>query len=347
MTSLRQRMLEDMQVRWLSPSTQQRYVQAVARFARHFGCSPAHLGPEQIRAYQVYLTTDRRLAASSLVVAPCRRSGSSIASTLKKDWTLDDVIPRAKRPRSLPVVPSQEEVAQFLNAVKAVKHRAILHVLRCGPAHLRGSPPHGVRHRQPTDGAARRQRRGTEGPLRDALAEAAGRPPPLVAGGTGPGIGSFPAPARRRRSRAGRSCLPAGLPPTARDSPKRFRRIRCAMCFAVHLLEAGTDQRTIQLLLGHRSLQTTAQYLWVATRTVCATASPLDLLPPAHLPTHPVGVSDGRAARRALRGGGLPPLRRCLPDRGRGRAVAGAMPRDDGHRAVVPHRRPRRPRRAV
>ena len=50
MTSLRQRLLEDMQVRWRSPSTQERYVQAVARFARHFGCSPAHLGPEQIRA---------------------------------------------------------------------------------------------------------------------------------------------------------------------------------------------------------------------------------------------------------------------------------------------------------
>ena len=213
MTSLRQRMLEDMQVRWLSPSTQQSYVQAVARFARHFGRSPAHLGPEQIRAYQVYLTTDRRLAASSLVVAV-----SAIRFlyrvTLKKDWTLDDVIPRAKRPRSLPVVPSQEEVAQFLNAVKAVKHRAILHVLRCGPAHLRGSPPHGVRHRQPTDGAARRQRRGTEGPLRDALAEAAGRSPPLVAGGPAPALAlSRRPPGDADHAQGGLACLPACRPP--------------------------------------------------------------------------------------------------------------------------------------
>jgi len=49
--------------------------------------------------------------------------------------------------------------------------------------------------------------------------------------------------------------------------------------FAVHLLEAGADVRTIQLLLGHRSLKTTAQYLCLATNKICATASPLDLLP--------------------------------------------------------------------
>ena len=88
----------------------------VARFARHFGRAPAHLGPEEIRAYQVYLTTERRLAPSSLVVA-----SSALRFlyhvTLKKDWTLDDVIPQAKRRRSLPVVLSPEEVAQLLDAV--------------------------------------------------------------------------------------------------------------------------------------------------------------------------------------------------------------------------------------
>jgi len=69
MTALRQRMLEDMQVRQLSPRTQQAYIAIVARFARHFGRSPAELGPEEIRTYQVYLTTERQLGPSSLVVA--------------------------------------------------------------------------------------------------------------------------------------------------------------------------------------------------------------------------------------------------------------------------------------
>ena len=135
MTSLRRRMLEDMQVRCLAPSTQQRYVQAVACFARHFGRSPAHLGPEEIRAYQVYLTTERRLASSLVVAASALRFLYSI--TLKKGWPLDDVIPRAKRPRSLPVVLSPEEVAQLLDAVRAVKHRAIL--TTCYAAGLRVS----------------------------------------------------------------------------------------------------------------------------------------------------------------------------------------------------------------
>jgi Phage integrase, N-terminal SAM-like domain len=71
MTPLRQRMLEDMQVRNLSPHTQPTYVENVARFARHFGRSPVDLGPEEIRTYQVYLIRERRLAPSSLEIAVC------------------------------------------------------------------------------------------------------------------------------------------------------------------------------------------------------------------------------------------------------------------------------------
>ena len=125
MTSLRQRMLEDMQVRQLSPYTQRAYVETVARFARHFGRSPADLGPEEIRAYQVYLTTERRLAPSSLVVAVSALR-FLYRVTLKQRWVFDDVIPVPKKPRSLPVVLSPEEVVQFLDGVTQPKHRTLL-----------------------------------------------------------------------------------------------------------------------------------------------------------------------------------------------------------------------------
>ena len=162
MTSLRQRMLEDMQVRQLSSCTQRTYVETVARFARHFDRSPARLGPEEIRDYQVYLTNERGLAPSSLIVAVSALR-FLYRLTLQKRWAFDDVIPVPKKPRSLPVVLSRDEVMQFLDAVKGQTSRHPDHVLRRRPAHLRGRPPHGVRHRQRTDGAPPQKGKGQRG----------------------------------------------------------------------------------------------------------------------------------------------------------------------------------------
>lgn len=72
MTPLRQRMTEDMQVRNLSPCTQKTYINQVSLFARHFDCSPARLGPEQTRDYQVFLATEKQLALGSIAVAALR-----------------------------------------------------------------------------------------------------------------------------------------------------------------------------------------------------------------------------------------------------------------------------------
>ena len=69
MTPLRQRLLEDMQIRNLSPHTQSSYVQQISQFARHFGQSPAGLSPDDIRTYQVYLTNERKLAPGSILIA--------------------------------------------------------------------------------------------------------------------------------------------------------------------------------------------------------------------------------------------------------------------------------------
>ena len=125
-TNLRQLMTEDMQLRNLSPLTQSSYVQQVSMFARHFGRSPALLGPEDIRDYQLYLTNEKKLDASSIKVAvssnldfyaalPSNGSGISARSC------------RAPRkPRTLPIILSPEEVVHFLGCVVNVKQRTIL-----------------------------------------------------------------------------------------------------------------------------------------------------------------------------------------------------------------------------
>ena len=278
MTSLRQRMLDDMQVRQLSPRTQQTYVETVARFARHFNRSPARLGPEAIRAYQVYLTNERRLAPSSVVVAVSALR-FLYRVTLRKQWVFDDVIPVPKKPRSLPVVLSRDEVMQFLDAVKAAKHHAILTAcyaagLRISEAtHLTVSAIDSQRMvLRIAQGKGKKDRYVMLSPKLLEVLRAwwqVDRPRDWLFPGERP---EKPISRKAVQLACRRAVRRAKL--TKPVSPHALRH-----AFAVHLLEAGTDLRTIQLLLGHRSLQTTANYLRVATSTVCSTASPLDLLP--------------------------------------------------------------------
>jgi site-specific recombinase XerD len=113
-----------MGIRNLAVNTQLAYVQQISAFARHFDCSPEALGPEQVRAYQVHLLEERKLAAGSLsVVAAALRFLYKI--TLRRAWS-DDDIPMPKRPLKLPIVLSPEEVVRFLACVASTKHRAIL-----------------------------------------------------------------------------------------------------------------------------------------------------------------------------------------------------------------------------
>ena len=278
MTSLRQRMLEDMRVRRLSPFTQRTYVETVARFARYFDRSPERLGPEQIRAYQVYLATERRLATSSLLVAVSALR-FLYRVTLQKRWSFDDVLPAPKAPQSLPVVLSPQEVVQFLDAVKAPKHRAIL--TTCYAAGLRISEAIALTVSaidsermvlRITKGKGQKDRYVMLSPkllavLRDWWKVE--RPRHWLFPGERP-----EAPITRRAVQLACRIARRRARLAKPVSPHSLRH-----AFSVHLLEAGTDVRTIQLLLGHRSLQTTARYLRVANTKVCSTASPLDLLP--------------------------------------------------------------------
>jgi site-specific recombinase XerD len=281
MTSLRQRMTEDMQVRNLALNTQMSYVQQVSLFARHFNKSPEHLGPEDIRAYQVYLTNEKKLAPGSVLIAVAALR-FLYKVCLKRDWQFDDVIPAPKKPQKLPVVLSPEEVLHFLGCIESTKHRAIL--TTCYAAGLRISEAVSLK----TDdvdsermvirvdqGKGQKDRYVMLSPTLLEILRTwwrVSKPRHWLF------PGDFPD-----------SPISTSAVELACKKARRLSGIRKPITphllrhgFAVHLLESGTDVRTIQLLLGHRSLATTARYLRIATSKVCSTSSPLDLLP------HPV-----------------------------------------------------------
>ena len=289
MTSLRQRMLEDMQIRNFSQNTQRSYLQQISLFARHFRRSPDGLGPENIRAYQLYLTKEKKLAPGSILIATSALR-FLYTVTMKRPWDVEEVLPMPKKPQTLPVILSPQEVRQFLSCVLRRKARTALTV--CYATGLRVSEAIALK---PTDIDSQRMTiRVTQGKgqkdrdvmlseqlltiLRDWYRFA--RPTEWLFPGVIPG-------SHITRSGIENACTLAhersGL-----SKPVTPHSLRHA--FACHLLEYGTDLRTIQLLLGHRSLSTTARYLRLATSKVCATRSPLDLLPhplPPPEPTRP------------------------------------------------------------
>jgi integrase/recombinase XerD len=108
MTPLRRRMIEDMQIRNLAPRTQISYVEQVDRFARHFRQSPERLGPSEIRAWQIYLAQDKRLAASSISLAVTALQ-FLYTVTLRRERTIKDDIPTCRKPHQLPEVLSPAE----------------------------------------------------------------------------------------------------------------------------------------------------------------------------------------------------------------------------------------------
>jgi len=278
MTSLRRRMIEDMQIRNLAVNTQKSYVQQVSLFAQYFQKSPESLGPEHIRAYQVYLTNEKKLSTGSITIA-ISALRFLYGVTLKKDWSFRDLIPAPKAPKKLPVILSPEEVLQFLDCVRSRKHRAIL--TTCYAAGLRISEA--VALTPPTVDSKRMVIRVEQGKGRRdryvmlslKLLEVlrawwrVEKPKDWLFSGDFPGRHITRFAVEKECQKAHRICK-ISKPIT----PHSLRH-----AFAVHLLEQGTDIRTIQLLLGHRSLATTAKYLRIATSKVCSTSSPLDLLP--------------------------------------------------------------------
>ena len=279
MTPLRQRFLDDLRLRNYSPRTLQTYLQHVVRFSTYFGRSPDQLGLEEIRTYQLYLLHERHASWSVFNQAVCALR-FLYRVTLQASFTVT-MIPYGKKPKSLPAVLSREEVAQLFALVAQPLERLILQTTyACG---LRASEVLSLRV-QDIDSSRMllwvRQGKGNKDrgvPLSPALLDALRahwqrlRPKTwLFPGHTPSGQRSLGALQRVIR----RAVAAAGF--TKKVSLHTLRH-----SYATHLLEAGVDLLTIQRLLGHRDLQTTARYVHLTAPHLARTPGLLEGLPAA------------------------------------------------------------------
>jgi len=276
MSILRQRMIEDLRLRNYAERTVDNYVMRVAHFARHFGKSPDLLGSEEIRQYQLHLIRTRRSSWSVFNQTVCALR-FLYGICLKREWIVPQ-IPFPRQEKKLPVVLSRQEVTQLLEAVENLKHRTFLMILYA--AGLRLSE---ALHLRVDDVDSRRMvlrvRRGKGGkdryaPLAQTLLDQLREYWRYCR----PALWLFPNPDTGlplTHSAVQRVCKQAALRAgiTKRVSPHTLRH-----CFATHQLEAGTDLKTIQILLGHRSLNTTSVYLHVAVQAPGGKAAAVDLL---------------------------------------------------------------------
>lgn len=292
MTPLRQRMIEDMRLRNLSPHTIDAYVLAARQFADHFGRSPEQLSGEQVRQYLLHLVQEKHVSWSRYNIARCALQ-FLYQTTLGRDERFEK-LPCARVPKRLPTVLSTDELRRLFDvASRDVKHKALLMTLY--GSGLRVSEVAALR---PADidsarmlihvrlGKGAKDRMTKLSPrLLEVLREywRAVRPKTcwLFPQATDPqrpmNTTSIERMVQRLARRAGIGSKTV-TPHTLRHS------------YATHLLDAGTDLRTIQVLLGHRNLKTTAIYLHVSQAKIAAAASPLDLLyaqpqPPPITPT--------------------------------------------------------------
>jgi site-specific recombinase XerD len=272
-------MQEELQRRNYSESTTVCYLRQITEFARHFKRSPAQLGPEEIKQFQLYLVQEKKVSWATYIQTTAALRFLYV-KTLGRAF-MAEKIPYPKRPKHLPTVLSQEEITRLLNATRSLKHRALLMALY--GAGLRVSEA--CRLTLGDIDSSRmvihvHQAKGNKD--RDVMLSPVllytlrqywkgNRPQRWLFPGYGPDKPISPKSVFLMiRNAAARAKI------TKTVSPHTLRH-----SFATHLLESGTDLRTIQLLLGHADIRTTIIYLHVSQQHLQKIVSPLDRLDPS------------------------------------------------------------------
>lgn len=277
MSPLRQRMIEELRRRNYAERTIRTYVLGVAAFARFHRRSPDALGAEEIRQFQLHLKNEKKLSFSSYNTVTCAlRFFYRHVIGITDD--IVGMVPFARKERKLPAILSQDEVRAILDAVERQRDRVLITVAyACGlrvseVATLKVGDIDGKRMLVHVHSGKGRKDRLV--PLSPSLLEMLRvwwlvmRPKDWLFPGMKAGTHVDTRTIQRAVRRAVES---AGI--KKKVTPHTLRH-----CFATHLLEAGTDLRILQTLLGHSRIGTTFRYHHVSRTDVTATKSPLDFL---------------------------------------------------------------------
>ena len=283
-TPLRQRMIDDMRMRKLADKTQSHYIRAVRQFAGFLGRSPDTASVEDLRRYQLHLV-DQGISPISLNAAITGLK-FFFEVTLDRGELMAKMQP-VRVPRTLPVVLSREEVARLIAAAGNLKHQTALSVAY--GAGLRASEVVALKvgdidsermTLRIEQGKGRKDRYAMLSPvllerLRAWWRVARAQGKMLDGGWLFPGLNPIDPLSTRQLNRAIHAAAEAA------EIDKRVSMHTLRHSFATHLLEQKVDIRVIQVLLGHKKLETTALYAQVATEILREVVSPLETLPPA------------------------------------------------------------------